>query len=247
MSSLIYVVWYQDSDQAIYSSVASLESDVAQSFKKIIVVLNNSAAAIPVFEDKRFRVVRGSNRGWEFSGYAEGLDYLSNETSCKGVVYVFNDTYLKNWCFSFFSKFFVRRMHKACLATNCICFSVDFFSHSIIPLLSTRTVNSRFFLLSDELSAPVAKFLHALVDSDQSGLRRCLSSIYPRYDETVARWIKKSSGRWGEDILGSVRARITLEHSLIRLSDVFNLKLYPASTIYSYFVKIVSIVLGEKR
>lgn len=246
--SLIYVVWYSSRLSDVKLAIFELGLKLDVCFSNVVVVDNSGSIEMDCPEES-IHCVEGTNTFWEFSGYFEGLEYLSTITNPYDVALVLNDSYGKNWDLFWGTKMLMKRMLRDAVEKSAVCFCQDIFRHKVNITQVERTVNSRIFCLPVSSVSTFGSFLRSLCEAKFFDLNERLHNIYADHNNIVERWINMSHKRWTASVLQSVKFRIAIEHSIIFLNSVpgQSLRLYPKSPIGSYTLSLIGKIFGERR
>lgn len=208
-----------------------------------IVVDNGGRMKLHVDEGGGYRVIRGDNSAWEFTGWLAGISAMSGMNV--PVVALLNDSYGRNWSVSPLSRAYLRRMYRAALNGR-VAGWLDNFSHLRPPRFSRRP-NSRLVFASGISLQSLALSLNQAI-SMLSVLREEGQPLFSVDEQAcLDRWAASQPGRWAPETLPYRMQRIFLEHHMFDGLAPRLMQFFPSTWLESLTYGVMRRLLGERR
>lgn len=234
---LIYIN-YVKSIFDIDNDIKILEDVLRKKFN-IITIVDNSFNLLN--NSERYNIILGDNRHNEFSALLVGLKYQHCIKKKSINTLIINDTFNRNWSFSYLSKNIFRRLERKS-KNNFISLSVD--NSIILKKISFKAYyNSRFLFFNNI-------FLKTLEESLEQAIKDMnfkLKNNIPLHDELafkqIEKFFKKNPKRFYKEKLKS----IFLERNFLNTVKKNNIYVLPKNTASRLIYAIYKEITNEKR
>lgn len=241
--AVILVAYHLSDAGAAFTLIHDFCQKVQKSCAYAVVVDNGGSMTKWVNNDGQYRVVKGDNSSWEFSGWLRGMEAISGAVA--PVIALINDSYGRNWSLSYLSLAYISRMY--CAAGNgCVAGWLDNFSFIQQPRFSRRP-NSRIIFVSATALSQLSLSLHQAIRTLRELTAAGEPLFTPAEQACLDRWTASQPGRWAAQTLLYRTQRIFIEHHMFDALAPGLLRCFPRTWLGSLVYGVGRRILRERR
>lgn len=242
---LILVTYYVRTLDEMRRLLDAFETATNLRHQHVLVVDNSGSLQVGKVSGDRFiQVTHGSNTTWEFSGWLEGLNQISDWRNIATIT-LLNDSYQRNWTVTSASRHLVRSMYEAA-DRGLIAGWLENFTWFRRPRFNRRP-NSRLIVIPRTQRLLMSASIQAAIDHCQNILNSGTELFDKDEKARLQEWIASQPGRWAPTTMPARLQRIYLEHHLFDGIPTDHLALFPRTRVDSLIYSILRRIYDERR